>query len=258
MVRAVYARRPGWDEGRIALRTDQVLASPARLNDDVIGWLKNSFTGRFLDLGCGAGMLLAAAARLPGQGIGIDVSMTWLVVAKRLILEHGGVPVLAAALGEALPLADGILDAVVSLDVIEHVRDPDAYLREIDRVTSGGGTIALSMPNRYSLTSEPHVFVWGVGWLPTRYQAAFVRWRSGKIYDDTRLMSSYELRRRLAKSTKFDVRVVIPPVPPFELARFTRVKALLATAYNRSRNLSAVRWILLLIAPFFHVVGVRR
>lgn len=87
---------------------------------------------------------------------------------------------MAAALGEALPLADGALSGVVSLDVIEHVDRPDAFLNEIDRVTRPGGRLALSTPNRFSLAPEPHVMVWGVGLLPRRYQARYVAWRSGK------------------------------------------------------------------------------
>ncbi len=67
-------------------------------------WLEPCVSrGIFLDLGCGPGMLLAAAAEEGYQGIGVDVSLVWLVVAHRLIEARGGRPVLAAALAEALP-----------------------------------------------------------------------------------------------------------------------------------------------------------
>ena len=89
--------------------------------------------------------------------LGIDVSMTWLVVAKRLISESCRQPVLAASLADALPLADDSVSCVVSLYVIEHVVDPRTYLSEISRVTKSGGYVALATPNRYSLTAEPHV-----------------------------------------------------------------------------------------------------
>src|SRR5262245_15970166 len=133
-VRHVYAIRPGWDESRIDLRTREVLAAPERLRGELRNWLSEVVPkpGLFLDLGCGAGMLLAAAAE-GSRGVGIDVSMSWLVVAKRLVAEYGGKPMLAAALGEALPVSDGAFDAVLSLDVIEHVRNPDQYLTEVDR-----------------------------------------------------------------------------------------------------------------------------
>ena len=259
LVHSMYAHRVGWDEGHVSLRTTQVLEAPRRLRADLAGWLGDAVRpGRIvLDLGCGAGMLLAAAAANGCDGIGIDVSMTRLVVAKRLIAEYGGTPRLAAALGEALPLATESVDAVVSLDVIEHVRDPGAYLAEIDRVTRVGGHVALSTPNRFSLTSEPHVFVWGVGWLPRRWQSTYVRWRSGIPYGNTRLLGSVGLRRLLRSHTGIACTVLIPPVAPENIARFPRHKARLAEWYNVVSRLSAARWFFLLCGPFFRVTGVK-
>lgn len=259
LVRSVYARRQGWDEARVELRTSQVLQGSGRLRADLRGWLNTAVrpNRRFLDLGCGAGMLIGAAAGNGCKGLGIDVSMTWLVVAKRLIAEAGGEPVLAAALGEALPLPDQAVDAVVSLDVIEHVRDPARYLSEINRVTKPDGGIALSTPNRFSLTSEPHVFVWGVGWLPQPWQASFVRWRSGKSYADTKLLSSFGLRRLLRSNTDFASTVIVPPIAPEEIERFPVFKARLARIYNRVRTQLWLRWLFLLVGPFFQVVGAK-
>ena len=261
LVRSVYSRRAGWDEARVVLRTGQVLNAPARLAEDVAGWLRPAIdTGIFLDLGCGSGVLLAAAAKCgyPSIGLGIDVSMTWLVVAKRLILANGGTPVLAAALGEALPLDDSVLDGVVSLDVIEHVNHQDNYLREIDRVTAKGGALALSMPNRFSLTSEPHVFVWGVGWLPPAYRARFVHWRSGKSYDGTVLLSSFDLSRRLKRCCSFDFEILIPPVPASHVKLFSAAKARVARIYNTLCNQRGFRGLFLLVGPYFRVLGYKR
>ncbi len=247
------------DERRVAAATRRVLEGPLRLRGDVAGWLRESVQpGRLvLDLGCGSGMLLAAAAALGCNGIGIDLSLAWLVVAKRLIAAHGGTPLLAAARGEALPLASASVDAVVSLDVIEHVRDPGAYLAEIDRVTRPGGRIALSTPNRFSVTAEPHVLVWGVGWLPHRWQPAWVRWRSGRRYDGTRLLSSVGLRRLLRRHTGFVCTVLIPPVAPEEIAHFPPMKAGLAHWYNSMSGAPAARWAFLLCGPFFRVTGIK-
>ncbi len=183
--------------------------------------------------------------------------MTWLVVAERLIQEWGGDPVLAAAFGEALPLVNAGVDAVVSLDVIEHVVSPDRYLAETCRVLRPGGRAVLTTPNRFSLTAEPHVQVWGVGWLPQRWQAPFVRWRSGKTYDDTRLMGSAALIRRLRRNTDFSFRLVTPAVPQEDIARFKPLKAALAGTYNRVRGLPLLRPILLLVGPFYRVEAER-
>lgn len=259
IVHEIYARRPNWDEERVRLRTRQVLAAPDRLQTDIGGWLQKAiFDGIYLDLGCGAGGLISAAATHGGKGIGLDVSMAWLVIAKRMIAFHGGDPVLAAGVGEWLPLRDGVLSGVVSLDVIEHVRDPDRYLREIDRVVRTGGSIALSTPNRFSLTAEPHVFVWGVGWLPRSWQAPFVRWRSGKDYDDTVLMSSFDLCRRIRRNTSFQVALDLPPVPQIEIDRFHNAKAWLARVYNQIRHWRVLRAVLMIVGPFFQIVGTKR
>ena len=256
VIHRVFAERDGWAGELAALRTRQVIEAPARLQGDLAGWLDEP-TRRpgFVDLGCGPGQLLAAAAARGRPGIGIDVSLVWLVVAKRLIEHHGGTPVLAAALAESLPLADASVPAVVSLDVIEHVGDQIAYLREIDRITTPGGTFAMATPNRYSLAAEPHVFVWGVGWMPRRWQPAFVAWRSGKAYEFTRLLSVPETRRMFRRHTGFAPTFLVPRISHEELARLSWRRAALARAYNR---LAASHWLnrtLLGIGPFFRVLG---
>ena len=171
-VRYVFEWRKEMDEAWREKRTRQIVQASKRLVPEIQGWLGDcvSTDGVFLDLGCGAGQLLAAAAATGRSGIGIDVRLVWLLVAKRLITAAGGTPLLAAAMAEALPFADGSINAVVSLDVIEHVGNVEAYLREIDRVTAPGGRVAFGTPNRFSLTAEPHIGVWGVGWVPRRWQ----------------------------------------------------------------------------------------
>jgi len=261
LVRTVYSRRLDWDRARVELRTRGVISARERLHDELGGWLKQVTRGEtFLDLGCGGGMLMAAAADLrPDLTVmGLDASMTWLVVAQRYVRERGGDPILAAGMGEALPFADSSIPAVVSLDVIEHVDDPDMYLAEIDRVLQPGGRLALSTPNRFSLTAEPHVHVWGVGWLPQPLQAAWVRKRSGKSYDGTVLMSSFVLSRRLRRMTQLQFRIEVPRISPAHIAQFARTKGRIAVLFNTISQTSVFRPLFLLIAPFFQVVGWKR
>jgi SAM-dependent methyltransferase len=230
--------------------------APRRLRRDLAGWL-NEPTAKspFLDLGCGPGMLLAAAAAEGRSGIGLDVSMVWLVVAQRLIEAYGGTAVLAAGFAESLPLADDALEAVVSLDVIEHVGDQEAYLREIDRVTSPGGRIALSSPNRFSLAAEPHVHVWGVGWLPRRWQQRYAEWRSGISYAYTRLLSTGEARELLARNTHFDCHFLVPAIPEEDIAVSGPRRAILARTYNRAIRFELTKHAALRVGAFFQVAG---
>lgn len=53
----------------------------------------------------------------------------------------------------ALPLATDAADVVVSLQVVEHIWNPDGYVRELARVCRPGGVVVLSTPNR--LTFSP-------------------------------------------------------------------------------------------------------
>lgn len=257
MMRHVFGARKEFDQAWAEKRTRQVLEARNRLLGEVRGWLAPSLPaeGVFLDLGCGAGQLLAAASVCGRPGIGIDVRLVWLIVAQRLILEAGGKPLLAAAMAEALPLADASVRGVISLDVIEHVGDVEAYLCEINRVTAPGGNVAFATPNRFSLAAEPHVSVWGVGWVPRRWQKRYVKLRSGLPYEFTRLLSVSEARRLFRQQTQIAIEPFLPQVPADEIAHFPPLRRTLAHIYNRIIRLKALAPVLLLIGPFFRITG---
>ena len=252
----VFRARPGWSEARVQQRTRQILEGPGRARQELATWLAPVATGDrpLLEIGCGTGGLLAA---LPTgrEAIGVDVSMVWLVVARRMLLDHGRRPVLAAAVAEALPLPSDAVDAAVALDVVEHVGDLPKVLQEIDRVCAPGAFVACATPNRFSLAPEPHVGVWGVGWLPRRLQARYVRWRSGEEYRFVSLLSPREALRLAARHTRIDARAEAPPVPAEEIATFRGLRRRLALTYNRIHAVRPMARLLLLVGPFFHLTG---
>ncbi len=257
-VEFVFRRREGWDEAVVARRTRQVLDLPDRLREELDEWLAPIQSGPLLDVGCGPGTLLAAVSPSNHRALGVDVSMEWLVVAQRMIRSAGGQPVLACALAEALPLPDQAVQSVAVLDVIEHVSDPAALVGELNRVVAPGGAVALATPNRFSLAAEPHVGVWGVGWLPTRFQERYVRWRTGEPYGFVRLLSRRELAGVFERNSEIGVEVRPAAVPRHELRSFSPRRAAVARMYNRliARRLGAR--LMSPISPFFHVVGRRR
>lgn len=258
MVRSVFSSQPGRTPADIDLRTRQVLGSPARLKPELEGWLRDAArTPGVVDLGCGPGMLLAAAAAHGVSGVGIDVSLVWLAVARRMIEEHGGRATLAAAFGESLPLPDGRTPALVSLDVIEHVGDQERYLREIDRVTAPNASIAISTPNRFSLAAEPHVGVWGVGWLPLNLQKRYVKARTGHDYDYVRLLSVPGMAAMVKRTMHVSPRFIVPRIPEEEIAHFPPRRVALAHAYNRVAASPLMRWPLLAVGPFFRFVATK-
>ncbi|QJU59537.1 bifunctional 2-polyprenyl-6-hydroxyphenol methylase/3-demethylubiquinol 3-O-methyltransferase UbiG [Sphingomonas sp. AP4-R1] len=105
---------------------------------------------RALDVGCGAGLLSEPLARLGAQVTGLDAAAENVAVARAhaagqgLAIEyrHGGIEGLA---GERY-------DLIVSMEVIEHVADPAAFVGGIARALAPGGLVLLSTPNRTPLS----------------------------------------------------------------------------------------------------------
>jgi len=100
--------------------------------------------GRLLEVGCGAGRYLRALRELrPELGlVGCDVSRSALA---SLAASAPGIEVRLAS-GHDLPAADGEFDAVLAIDVLEHVRDPERLLAEIHRALAPGGVLHLHVP----------------------------------------------------------------------------------------------------------------
>src|SRR5439155_1624396 len=73
---------------------------------------------------------------------GIDVD-------RERVTEGGkAMPDLALAVGERLPFADGAFDVILLHEVLEHVTDDQATLREANRVLRPGGRVVIFCPNR--------------------------------------------------------------------------------------------------------------
>jgi 2-polyprenyl-3-methyl-5-hydroxy-6-metoxy-1,4-benzoquinol methylase len=98
-----------------------------------------------LDVGCGPGTITVDLARrvAPGRVLGLDVSPAPLDEA-RTAAEHAGVAV-TFAVGDtyALEAADDSFDVVHAHQVLQHLTDPVAALREMARVCRPGGVIAV-------------------------------------------------------------------------------------------------------------------
>ena len=99
---------------------------------------------RVLDLGCAFGFSTKMLARRGYETVGVDNSARYITWAKRR--HPAGTYLLSSA--DALPLPDEAFDAVLLLDVLEHVVDEQAVIAEIRRVLRPGGTLVLSVPHR--------------------------------------------------------------------------------------------------------------
>lgn len=95
-----------------------------------------------LDIGCGRGFLLDQFATAGLTGLtGVDVYDD--VDSEKWDYARGDVT-------QRLPFDDASFECVVAGEIIEHVPDPDSFLREIRRVLVPGGTLIISTPNMVS------------------------------------------------------------------------------------------------------------
>ena len=113
-----------------------------------------------LDDGAGLGMLSVEAAARGAIPVAVEPGAECCALAKERL--HGTAGTTVVASGEELPFADASFDLVLSVQVLEHVQTPIAYLREAFRVLKPGGHLYLSCENYLSFR-EPH---YDVAWLP--------------------------------------------------------------------------------------------
>jgi 2-polyprenyl-6-hydroxyphenyl methylase/3-demethylubiquinone-9 3-methyltransferase len=107
---------------------------------------------RALDVGCGAGLLTEPLARLGADVTGLDAAPESIAVAKAHA-EGQGLAIDYRA-GELSQLAaDGkAFDLVTSMEVIEHVADPAAFVAGLAGLLAPGGLLVVSTPNRTPLS----------------------------------------------------------------------------------------------------------
>lgn len=99
---------------------------------------------RVLDVGCGPGIMLAAALARGARPTGVDVSPGMLAEARRL---HPSVELVEADAAD-LPLPDVTFHAAVGNFVLNHLPAPEKAVAEVARVLAPGGAVALSVWDR--------------------------------------------------------------------------------------------------------------
>jgi len=107
-----------------------------------------------LDLGCGAGEGTAFLAQeADWKVVGVDLSSDALEIAQQ---EYGASrATFLKSDVRHLPFRSGQFDAVISVEVIEHLDDPQVYIREAARMLQPNGLFMVTTPNRLRSSLTP-------------------------------------------------------------------------------------------------------
>lgn len=97
-----------------------------------------------LDIGCNDGLFLSRAAPRCRSAWGIDIDQELL---RRASTSYPNIGFRYAS-ADRLPFPDGSFSVISMLDVLEHLPDAKAALREVDRVLRPGGRLIISVPHK--------------------------------------------------------------------------------------------------------------
>jgi ubiquinone/menaquinone biosynthesis C-methylase UbiE len=113
---------------------------------------------RLLDVGCGPGTITVDLAQrlAPGEVVALEREASVLAEVERLAVGRG-VDNLTTVVGDVygLAYADGEFDVVHAHQVLQHLSDPVAALREMRRVTRPGGLVAARDADYAAMTWYP-------------------------------------------------------------------------------------------------------
>lgn len=121
---------------------------------------------KFLDVGCGGGLVCEPLARLGGDVTGIDADANAIAVAKRHATGSGLSIDYRAATAEDLAKKKQSYGVVLALEIVEHVADRDFFVQTCADLCRPGGLVIFSTLNRtpksfaLGIVAAEHVLRW--------------------------------------------------------------------------------------------------
>ncbi len=163
--RALHALNPV----RIAYVRDALVAdAPPDARTDAAAALKPLAGLRLLDVGCGGGLMAEPLCRLGADVVAIDAAEANVRAARHHAEEQGLAIDYRHATAEALAADGERFDAVLALEIVEHVADLDVFAEACSSLVKPGGTFVVATLNRtlaaYALAIVAAERI--LGWLP--------------------------------------------------------------------------------------------
>ena len=121
---------------------------------------------RILDIGCGGGLLSEPMCRLGAEVVGVDAAERNIPVAQIHAQQMGLEIDYRFGTAEGLAEAGEKFDAIMNMEVIEHVENPQSYLNACHQLLKDGGVMTCSTINRnpksylFAIIGAEHVMRW--------------------------------------------------------------------------------------------------
>lgn len=250
-VLAAYWRQTPEVPARLAAHYVERALDAARRADAHLERLGSGPTN-VLDVGCGTGGMLIAAARRGIVPVGVDIALRWLVVARRALLEEGIDALVVAADGARLPFRRQSFDLVTCIEALEHTADQRGLVHACLAAARPEGHAYLVTANRFSLAPDPTLALWGTGLLPRRVSPGYVRWRRGTRSQFYRPPSRSRLRSLVGPLPGVAVGPAPLPSPP---AAPAAVPSAVRATYEALRRAPLGRRVLGPTCPYLEVVS---
>lgn len=209
---------------------------------------------KVLEIGCGTGNFLAAAASVYDKNIGIDVAMRWLHLSRRRFMDLGiEIPPLICCNAEFLPFEDNSFDLMVASSTLEFVSDQSKVLSESVRVLGENGAFYINTVNRFSIAKDPYAYLWGVGFLPRKFQARYVKWRREASYENIKTLSYPEIKK-LAEKYFSVVEFALPDVSFSVLKEFSFWMRFQINIYSALKKIPPFPFLLKRLGPGWNLI----
>ncbi|MDP3657441.1 MAG: bifunctional 2-polyprenyl-6-hydroxyphenol methylase/3-demethylubiquinol 3-O-methyltransferase UbiG [Brevundimonas sp.] len=143
-----------------------------------------------LDIGCGGGLIAEPMRRLGFAVTAVDASAENIGTARAHAAQQGlDIAYRAATVEQLEAEGAGPFDVVLTLEVIEHVADPEAFIRACSRLVKPGGMMIVATLNR-TLKSL------ALGKIAAEY---ILRWVPAGTHDWNQFLKPEEIRRMLSE-----------------------------------------------------------
>ncbi len=203
-----------------------------RLNPTRLGFIRDRLAGHFgrdplgesplagleiLDIGCGGGLLAEPLTRLGARVTGIDAAAQIIEIAGLHAAESGLEIDYRATTAEALAEGGAAFDAVLNMEVVEHVADVEAFMTASAALIKPGGVTIVA-----TLSRTPKSFLLAI--VGAEY---LLRWLPRGTHDWRRFLRPSELARFLRAAglevTEISGLVYNPLTDAWRLSRDTDV-----------------------------------